>query len=73
MLSIDIQIALFSKDLNIYNFTEHEKVYFKQGFTKGLQKYCLSDRPHWVTPETFLSMYRTGISLSVTDFLIGGE
>ena len=71
--SLDIQIALFSKDLNIYNFTDHEKVYFKQGFTKGLQKYCLSDRPHWVTPETFLSMYSTGISLSVTDFLIGGE
>ena len=71
--SLDIQIALFSKDLNIYNFTDHEKVYFKQGFTKGLQKYCLSDKPHWVTPETFLSMYSTGISLSVTDFLIRGE
>lgn len=70
---LDEELKLFSRDLSIKNFTDQEKHYFKQGFIKGLQKYCVSDTPHWITPEDFLQKYNIGISLSVADFLSRGE
>lgn len=67
------ELNKFAKDLNIANFTPEEKIYFKIGYTKGLQKYCISEKPCFYQPDLFLESYNLGISLSVTDFLFGGN
>lgn len=61
----------FLKDLHINDFTEQEKVYFKNGFVKGLKKYYPINRPVMITIEDFLEKYNLDISLKITDFLRG--
>lgn len=67
------ELSKFAKDLDIANFTSEEKIYFKMGYTQGLQKYCVSEKPHFYQPDLFLDLYDLEISLSVTDFLFGGK
>lgn len=67
------ELSKFAKDLDISHFTPEEKNYFKMGYTKGLQKYCVSKKPHFYEPDKFLDLYKLGISLSVNDFLFGGN
>ena len=67
------ELSKFAKDLDISHFTPEEKIYFKMGYVKGLQKYCVSEKPHFYQPDSFLELYGLDISLSVTDFLFGGN
>ena len=72
-LRFNKELSKFAKEIDIANFTPEEKIYFKMGYTKGLQKYCVSEKPHYYEPDKFLELYELGISLSVTDFLFGGN
>lgn len=66
---MNYELKLFAGELDIANFTQEEKNYFKKGYSKGLQKYCAGNKTYLYEPNEFLELYRLDISLSVTDFL----
>ena len=67
------ELKNFENTILINDFTPEEKIYFKQGYIKGLLKYCNGDKPLYYEPENFLINYGINIPLNVSDLIFRGE
>ena len=67
------ELKNFENTILINDFTQEEKIYFKQGYIKGLLKYCNGDKPFYYEPENFLINYGINIPLNVSDLIFRGE